>query len=76
MLILSVQFQFFWFLNQFNIYLGKVTKFWGIITNKILRNLKIPLGGWNPPPPTWVIGFRGFLNINILYISQDKDNIT
>ena len=31
--------------KQVNVYLGKVTNFWGILISKIWRNWRIPLGG-------------------------------
>ena len=50
------KFQFFWFLNQVNVYLGKVTNFWGIRSNKMWRNSRIPLGGVESTPPP--VGIR------------------
>ena len=48
-------FQFFGFLNQVNVYLGKVTNFRGILSNRMWRNSKIPLGGVESTPP-WLLG--------------------
>ena len=45
------KFSIFGFLNQVNIYLGKVTNFRGILFNKIWRNSRIPLGGVESTPP-------------------------
>ena len=39
------KFKFSWFLNQVNIYLGKVTNFQGILINKVWSNSRFPLEG-------------------------------
>ena len=45
------KFQFFWFLNQVNIYLGKVNQYWGILITELGRTQEFQKGWWNQAPP-------------------------
>ena len=54
------KFKIFWFLNQVNIYLGKVNQYRGMLFTELGGNQDFQKGWWNPPPPApqWGLGLK------------------